>query len=31
MIDWTRTYHLAAFRGHVEVALKMMPDGDAQS
>jgi hypothetical protein len=29
-IDWTRTYHLAAFRGHVEVALKMRPDGEAQ-
>ena len=29
-IDWTRTYHLAAFRSHVEVALKMIPQGEAQ-
>jgi len=23
-IDWTRTYHLAAFRGHVEAALEKL-------
>ena len=28
-IDWTRTYHLAAFRGHVDVALSYL--GEANS
>ena len=26
-IDWTRTYHLAAFKSHVEAALELLPPG----
>jgi hypothetical protein len=29
-IDWTRTYHLAAFRTHVEASLEMIPHKEAQ-
>ena len=28
-IDWTRTYHLAAFRGHVDVALAYLGEANA--